>query len=403
MKRFIHKAWGKVLFILRHYIYYNYKFKPDQAVLSAHEFYMDAGEKEGITYSEIYPADTSTLDIDEEMYKMYSPYPKHAYKVDVPPSFILTVEDGKVYQDIDFYAIISKSNTLIGDVSFQYSRKKWEMVSPFESDVFKLKYFFKPLVLEGCAFSLLSGGGVSIGNYFHWLIDSLARIKLLKEANLFDEVDWFLVHNLRPSFMEQSLSILGIPESKLIEVDLIRHVKADKLIVTSPVRGNDKHVPTWVVDFFREDYLPAVTKKYDYRRIYISRQDANARKVVNETALIELLLEYGFEIIELSKYGFEEKIDLFSGADVIISPIGASLTNLVFCKKGSSVIELFPQGFILPDFVDIAKKVGMHYHYLICKNENPSRDIADGRKEDLNVDLVEIRKLLDQQVLKKKD
>lgn len=397
MKPFIFKVWQKALQFSRIIIYYNYSFKPSGLSTSSKDFAQKGGEKEGVVYTEIYPSETSQLDVPESMYMKFSPYPKHGYKVDVPAAFILEIENGRIYQEgLNSFAVINANSIVMGDVSFQYSRSKWMMVPPKDNVIFKLKYFVKPLELKGTAFSLLAGGGVSIGNYFHWVLDALARIQLLKKANLFDSVDWFLVHNLRADFVMDSLELLGIKKSQVVEVDSIKHVKADKLIVSSAVRGNDKHLPLWAIDFFRESFLSKIQKKYDYHHLYISRNDASARHVLNEKDLIQLLEKYGFKVVMLSEYSFEEKIDLFSSADVIVSPIGAQLTNLVFCKKGSALIELFPKGFVLPDSVDIAKKVGMNYYYQICENETPSKNIADGRKEHLTVDIQKIKATLDQ-------
>lgn len=394
MKGFIIKAKAKMLLILRRIIFYNYSYKPVNSIESTKEVANE--DKEDIRYMELYPSYHSKLDIPEEMYSIYSSFPKHKMMAHMPPAFIAEITQGRIYADnLESVAVINKNGRLLGDVSFQYTKKNWNLVPPHKNNIFRQKYFVKPKYLPGTAFSLLSGGGAAIGNYFHWVIDSLARIHLLKESDLFEAVDWFLVYNLRPDFVMDSLELLGIDHKQVVVMDECKHVQTDRLIVSSPVRGNDKHVPPWACQFLRETYLPKIKNKHSYPFIYISRSDAKARHVLNEQELITLLNNYGFKTIILSDLSFEEKIDVFSSAKVILTPIGAQLTNIVFCEKDATLIELFPAGFVLPDAVDVAKKVGMDYYYLICKNDNPSKNIADGRQEHLTVDLEEIKSLLD--------
>ena len=50
-----------------------------------------------------------------------------------------------------------------------------------------------------------------------------------------------------------------------------------------------------------------------------------------------------FKIIDINNLSIFEQIKLFSSAKVVVSPTSSALTNIVFCKKGTQVIEILPK------------------------------------------------------------
>ena len=63
-------------------------------------------------------------------------------------------------------------------------------------------------------------------------------------------------------------------------------------------------------------------------KIYLTRQNAEYRNLINEGDIIEILKKEGFRIVDLNDFSIIKQIDLFSKSKVIISPTGSSLTNL---------------------------------------------------------------------------
>ena len=43
-----------------------------------------------------------------------------------------------------------------------------------------------------------------------------------------------------------------------------------------------------------------------------------------------------------------EQVELFVYADVVVAPHGAGLTNLLFCREGTRIVEIFPPTYINP-------------------------------------------------------
>ena len=50
-----------------------------------------------------------------------------------------------------------------------------------------------------------------------------------------------------------------------------------------------------------------------------------------------------FEIINPQHFEILEQMKIFSNAEVIMSPHGSNMSNLVFCKKGTKIIEICPE------------------------------------------------------------
>src|SRR5690606_26704260 len=121
----------------------------------------------------------------------------------------------------------------------------------------------------------------------HWLFDVLPRLHVLRKAGLYDTIDWFLFPNHKLPYQIDTLGLLGIPSDKIIEGDEPVHLKADRIVASSPHR-NAGQMERWVCDFLRDAFLKDVTKNTTEtgRRIYITRNDSPSRKVLNEADLV---------------------------------------------------------------------------------------------------------------------
>ena len=78
------------------------------------------------------------------------------------------------------------------------------------------------------------------------------------------------------------------------------------------------------------------------KKIYVTREDSNYRKVINEGDVVTLLREKGYRVINPQLYEIEEQIEIFSNAEKIIAPHGSNLANIIFCKPGTEIFEITP-------------------------------------------------------------
>lgn len=214
--------------------------------------------------------------------------------------------------------------------------------------------FGKELKLRGSILSLSLGDLEK--NYYHFLVEFLARWWLFKQSEI--DVDWIVFPRELP-FQAQMVEILGIDPSKIVVWSGHNSLYADKIIFPSFVNNyrlvpcslrqfnyRKEWLPTWLSDLYswvrgRAEMLDSGTYK-DCCKIYIPRSNALSRKILNEAELCSALVDLGFSIIDCSEIDVLRQIIIFSGAKMIIAPHGAGMANVLFCRPGASVLELHP-------------------------------------------------------------
>lgn len=77
------------------------------------------------------------------------------------------------------------------------------------------------------------------------------------------------------------------------------------------------------------------------RRVFIVRDDAK-RAFVNQLEILTRLSELDFEPVAPERLSVEEQRELFSQAEIVIGVSGAGLANVIFCRSGTSVVEIQP-------------------------------------------------------------
>jgi capsular polysaccharide biosynthesis protein len=203
------------------------------------------------------------------------------------------------------------------------------------------------------------------------MFDLLPRIHLLSHGNATpNSIDHFVVNKIRFPFQEDTLARTGIPKSRIIECTKDTHLEARTLLAPSI----NQTVPArWSCDYIRGLFLPAERPRAGGRRsrIYVSRSDARMRRVSNEDELIAFLGARGFETVTLTGLTVADQAAMFDDAEVIIAPHGSGLTNLLFCRPGTKVIELFSSTYVNPCYWVLSNTVGLDYYCHIGTGERP--------------------------------
>ncbi len=121
-----------------------------------------------------------------------------------------------------------------------------------------------------------------------------------------------------------------------------------------------------------KNFLLPIDIKGD-EKIFVTREDSEYRKIVNEADLISFLISRGYKVINPRLYEIDEQIKIFSQAKKIISTHGSNLTNIIFCKPETEIIEITPD---LDN--DISKDFKYRYQKLANLNKlKYQRVIAD--------------------------
>jgi hypothetical protein len=177
-------------------------------------------------------------------------------------------------------------------------------------------------------------------NYYHTLIDNFPRLYLLHKEPWASIPEIKLLLADGPSPLEAFLiEKLCPPNVVVCPIDTGQLYQTDSFVFPSFLgRSGRPLLPGEYLDFVRSKLLPDRPPRRD-KRIYISRQGTGTRRLLNAQDVID---RFRLEAYQLETLDIQTQIELFYDAELVVAPHGAGLANLIFCPRGTSVLELYP-------------------------------------------------------------
>ena len=201
------------------------------------------------------------------------------------------------------------------------------------------------------------------GTYYDFIIfvlSKLCRIEHHFGPKLWHEaiVCYPLLHT---AFETEFLDQLGIPRDRIVDTKPWQvGIQAQRAIL-----GNSQ---AWFtpsprdLQRIRERFLPAPDGPPSLR-LYVSR--GGSRRVRNESEVRQVLQKFDFHIVEDGRRSVAEQIRLFQRASALVGPHGAGLTNMLWCNRGTPVLELFQDRYMPPFYYHLSYLLGHPYRYLV--------------------------------------
>jgi capsular polysaccharide biosynthesis protein len=262
-------------------------------------------------------------------------------QIDYRETWVKGCKDLKVYGPT--VSVIDEAEHLLADVSVEWGRKAEE------NWTFRRFILPKGQLVSGRTLVLASTGG---GTYFHWITDVLPRFRLAQRAgyniSIFDHV---LVNGLDQRFQQETMQRLGILPERCLLLAPYNHALCLEEAVLPSLPGVPGVVPPETIDFLQSIFTAKII--VTGRRIFIGRGGAKHRALIYELEIAARLSERGFESVECEKLSVQQQADIFSSAEVVVGAHGAALTNLVFCRPGTRVVELFSPAYVNPCYRDL--------------------------------------------------
>ena len=252
-------------------------------------------------------------------------------------------------------SVVDQAGQLLADVSVKWGRKAEE------NWTFRRLSLPKPQAVTGRTLVLASTGG---DTYFHWMTDVLPRVGLARRAG-YDPAsfDWVLVNSLIHPFQRESLHQLGIHANRCLAFHKKELVYEMEEALLPSLPGVPGVVPPETVDFLRNTF--STEKNPRSRKIFIGRSAAKHRVLIHEMEIWAQLQKRGFESVKCEKLSVQEQAEVFGAADVVVGAHGAALTNLVFCRPGTRVVELFSPAYVNPCYRDLCVAAGLRHAAVI--------------------------------------
>jgi capsular polysaccharide biosynthesis protein len=224
-------------------------------------------------------------------------------------------------------------------------------------------------------------------NYCHWLLDELPRLAFLGERR---DVT-VLTSGDTPKWKTDSLALCGFDPRPMIRVANFEAVRADRLLVSRDIHAMPhpahKAAP-WALNFLRARMgvaaLAATPGEPGMRKLYVSRNDAGGRRVLNEAALMERLRPLGYRMVTPGRLGVADQVATFARASHVVGMHGAALANFVFAPPGAQLVEIFPATYGMASYYLLAAGQGSAYASYVENDVTPGgRD----QQDDITLDI----------------
>lgn len=223
--------------------------------------------------------------------------------------------------------------------------------------------------------------------YYHWLTEYLPRVRGVEAyARDVGEYPTVLVESDPPAWIEQSLDLVGVPRSARVEWRSGR-ATVDRLVVPRYARAAlpEPFAPSradlaWVRDTVRRTVSNAPGDAGT--RVFVSRADADERRLDNRERVEQLVAEYGFDVVVPAEHDVTEQVSLFRSAEVVLGPHGAGLTNALFSDR-TTLVELVPRNYTPAYFHVLAALFDLEYEYVLGSDADPDFAVPIDRVRDV--------------------
>lgn len=206
----------------------------------------------------------------------------------------------------------------------------------------------------------------SFTNYQSFLFNVI-KLKFLSK---FENDSHYIIFNLN-NHQRNFIADIGIDLSKIIDARDTYKFNCNNLFTISDVLLPPYNYKSEALNWYNEIY--DLTNIKQDRKLYISRSDSVRRRVNGEHKLIKVLNELGYEVVVLEGLEIKAQAELFASASHIIAPHGSGLSNLVWCKPGTKVLEMFDHNYVKPTYASLAFRKNLNYKSLVF--ESPMYDI----------------------------
>lgn len=221
-------------------------------------------------------------------------------------------------------------------------------------------------------------GTTNSDNYYHWLLDSLPRWRIMQLAG-YRDYDYVLLHPQPNRFQEETLDRLSVPQGKRLRCSKRCVHQFERLVVPAmpfPPGEVSAWPCAWVRSLFPE-------KAPGPEKIYLSRRGVRGRQVVNEPELQAALEKLGFVAIQPEQLSLAEQAKCLGSARYVVAPHGAALTNMIFAPSGATLLELFHPQHKNRCYMNVAAACGHRY---LCLDGQPIQR-ADAKRLEYAVDV----------------
>jgi capsular polysaccharide biosynthesis protein len=236
-----------------------------------------------------------------------------------------------------------------------------------------------------------------MGNYCRWWLDSVAKMFVCSRSTVLREnlraSAWdMVIPNLPLSFQRQTIDLLTT-RPLIVPNTRDRLLRARTVNSSGLTFGGGQRIGAMVREMsrFLDLLIPmeqAAPGDRSGELLFVSRNESSMRRIVNEDELLPGLRDMGFKIFSPGKHPLRTQIDAFRNARVVLAAHGAGLTNIVFCRPKTTLIEIFPEeGVHGSAFLRIASHLRFNYYFIVGKKVETPQGLKNPNNSDILLDV----------------
>ena len=227
-------------------------------------------------------------------------------------------------------------------------------------------------------------------NYCHFVVDHLPRIlwmQQLRDAKVFGAFEISMSKYQKAYFELAKIrrgNILSLERHKLYRVEKLKVMNTSGTDFMHCFNGGNEAYAMPVMDLAN---LPIVQKQKvkTSKKIALVRPKELGRSFTNNDEVISALKKSGFTLIDPGSHSVVEQIAMMQRADFVLGIHGAALTNIIFCKPRTKVLEVFPPLYGTLAFYTISLAADLEYD--VCVGKSDARALSIGAAGRLDFEL----------------
>lgn len=185
-------------------------------------------------------------------------------------------------------------------------------------------------------------------NYFHFIAETLPRLYLASKSGLPLEIPLLVSGGLHRNIVEllnlantEKRELIFLEHGVLHEIGELYFIGNSSTVVDAYDGGAFARSSFIDTDSLRSLVESVSFQKplIDSKRIFAIR-NGRIRVLKNQGDIAQRLSDIGFAIVDCATLSVEQQMAIFSTADVIVSPTGAQLANIVWCKPSAKIVVL---------------------------------------------------------------
>ena len=203
---------------------------------------------------------------------------------------------------------------------------------------------------------------VYFDGFFHWFGDVLPKVQALMEyrVDIHDYV--ILVPATRDAkYVAESFAAYGLNYRVVTAESAVLAEELCYIPRLSPTGNYQPELMRGIRDKMRAKFASPAAGV----RLYVSRQQAPKRHLLNERDLSKILLKYGFETVCLEQLSFAKQVELASRCTVLAGLHGAGLTHMLWARPDVRVVEVRGAHDAENNcYYSLASDLGYDYYYV---------------------------------------